>query len=281
MITSKATLKKEIGFSGVGVHSGTNVRIRLIPSSGGKIVFRRTDLDDHEVNLDIRHVEGKNCSLIVTPEGTIQTIEHLLAVLYAFSVDSVIISMDGGEIPAMDGSAKDFAEAVARVGLDPLEEKKQYIKVIDTIRVEHEDAFLTIGPDKGFRISYSIEFDHPAIGSEKLSLLVDSESFLKEIAPARTFGFLSDLDSLMSQGLAQGGSLDNAVVLDYEKVINGPLRFPDEFVRHKALDLIGDLALMGSPLLAHVSAYKAGHSLHQRAASYLLDHHECYEVVTF
>jgi len=281
MITTKATLRDEISFSGVGIHSGREVRMRLQPSSGGKIVFCRTDLDDFEVNPDIKNVDARNCSRILAPKGSIQTVEHLLAVFYALGVDSIVITMDADEVPAMDGSALDFAEKVSSTGLRFLPEKKQFIKVLDTIQVEEEGSYIIISPDSGFKISCSIEYDHPAIGFQELSISLDDETFLKEIVPARTFGFLKDYENMKKQGLALGGSLDNALVLDEKKVINGPLRYPDEFVRHKILDLIGDLSLLGFPLLARVEAYKTGHALHHKAVSALLDHRDRYEFVSF
>nr|NIM58429.1 UDP-3-O-[3-hydroxymyristoyl] N-acetylglucosamine deacetylase [Candidatus Aminicenantes bacterium] len=191
-----------------------------------------------------------------------------------FGIDSLTIEVNGDEIPIMDGSASPFAQAILEAGVKPLPERKKSIKIIKPFSIEEEDAGFSFSPDSDFRISYSIEYDHPAVQRQELSLSLDIDNFIKEIAPARTFGFMKDVPALRAQGLAAGGSLDNAVVLDEKGVISGPLRYPDEFVRHKILDLIGDLSLMGSPLIGHFMAKRAGHSLHLKAVHYLLDNPE-------
>jgi UDP-3-O-[3-hydroxymyristoyl] N-acetylglucosamine deacetylase len=267
----KRTIQNEIRFSGIGIHSGKKVDLLLKPSSSERIIFRRTDLDNLELALDPQKIETKNSTYLVSEECKIQTLEHLLAVLYMFGIDSLIIEMNGEEIPAMDGSASPFAQAILEAGVVSLPEKKNSIKIIKPFSLEEEDAVFSFSPDSDFKISYSIEYDHPAIKRQELSLSLDLENFIKEIAPARTFGFMKDVPALRAQGLAAGGSMDNAVVLDEKNVISGPLRYPDEFVRHKILDLIGDLSLMGSPLIGHFKTQKAGHSLHLKAVRFLLD----------
>jgi len=273
----KSTIQKEIHLSGIGIHSGKKVDLLLRPSSSGRIIFRRTDLDNLELALDPKRIETKSSTYLVSEECKIQTLEHLLAVLYMFGIDSLIIEINGEEIPIMDGSASPFAQAILDAGVMSLPERKKSIKIIKPFSLEEKDAAFSFSPDSDFKISYSIEYDHPAVQRQELSLSLNLENFIKEIAPARTFGFLKDVPALRAQGLAAGGSLDNAVVLDEKNVISGPLRYPDEFVRHKILDLIGDLSLMGSPLIGHFKAQRAGHSLHLKAIHFLLDNPEFWD----
>jgi UDP-3-O-[3-hydroxymyristoyl] N-acetylglucosamine deacetylase len=270
----KSTIQREIHLSGVGIHSGKNVDLLLKPSSSGEIIFRRTDLGNLELALDPKKIETKSSTYLVSEECKIQTLEHLLAVLYMSGIDSLIIEINGDEIPIMDGSASPFVQAILNAGIMALSEGKKSIKIIKPFSLDEKDAAFSFSPDSDFKITYSIEYDHPAIQRQELSLSLNLENFIKEIAPARTFGFLKDVPALRAQGLAAGGSLDNAVVLDEKSVINGPLRYPDEFVRHKILDLIGDLSLMGSPLIGHFEAQRAGHSLHLKAIHFLLDNPE-------
>jgi UDP-3-O-[3-hydroxymyristoyl] N-acetylglucosamine deacetylase len=271
---SKNTIQKEIHLSGVGIHSGKNVDLFLKPSRSGEITFRRTDLDNLELALDPRKIETKSSTYLVSEKCKIQTLEHLLAVLYMSGIDSLIIEINGDEIPIMDGSASPFVQAILNAGVMSLPESKKSIKITKPFSLDEKDAAFSFSPDSDFKITYFIEYDHPAIQKQELSLSLNLENFMKEIAPARTFGFLKDVPALRAQGLAAGGSLDNAVVLDEKSVINGPLRYPDEFVRHKILDLIGDLSLMGSPLIGHFKAQRAGHSLHLKAVHFLLDNPE-------
>ena len=273
-MTEKSTVQREIHLSGVGIHSGKKVDLLLRPSSSGGIIFRRTDLDNLELSLDPKEIETKSSTYLASKGCKIQTLEHLLAVLYIFGIDSLIIDINGDEIPIMDGSASPFVQAVLNAGIKPLPEKKKSIKILKPLIIKEKGAAISFSPASDFRITYSIEYDHPIIQKQKLSLSVNLKSFVTEIAPARTFGFLKDVPSLKAQGLAIGGSLDNAVVLDERGVISGPLRYPDEFVRHKILDLIGDLSLMGSPLIGHFKAHKAGHPLHLKAIRFLLDNPE-------
>lgn len=267
----KNTLKREVHFQGIGIHSGKKVDLWLKPSTCGQVVFRRANLDNLEVGLDPRKVEARNSTRLVSQGLRVQTIEHLLAVLHMFGIDSLVIETSEEEIPIMDGSASPFVKAISQAGKRPLIEKKRLIRILKTFVVREKDAFFSVHPDKEFRISYSIEYDHPLIRRQELSLALNRKSFAREVAPARTFGFLKDAPSLRSRGLAMGGSLENTVVLDDKGVISGPLRYPDEFVRHKILDLIGDLALLGSPLVGHFKAEKAGHRLHLKGIRFLLD----------
>lgn len=267
----KITIQKEIHLSGVGIHSGTNVNLILKPSSSGQILFRRTDLDNLEFSLDSKKIETLSSTSLAGEDYKIQTIEHLMAVLYVFGIDSAVIELNGNEIPIMDGSASPFVQAILKAGIKLLPEKKKVIKILKPFIIKEKEASVSFYPDSDFKITYCIEYDHPVIQKQELSLSINLKNFVTEIAPARTFGFLKDVPALRAQGLALGGSLENAIVLDEKDVISGPLRYPDEFVRHKILDLIGDLCLLGSPVLGHFKALKAGHALHLKAINFILD----------
>jgi len=276
---NKKTVKNEIVISGIGIHTGKTVEMKLKPSDSGQIVFRRTDVEDFEFPLDPVNVESQNCTMLKTKKGMIYTLEHLLAVLWVYGLDSLIVELDGGEVPIMDGSAAPFAQAVRQAGIKDLSQKKNTIMITKSFTVKENDASISVLPDSELRVTYHIYFQHPNIKRQKLSIYVTQENFEREIASARTFGFVEDVPDLRARGLALGGSLKNAVVLDKERVISGPLRFPDEFVRHKILDFIGDLSLMRVPVIGHFIAKKAGHILHLKMVKFLLDHPECWEKV--
>jgi UDP-3-O-[3-hydroxymyristoyl] N-acetylglucosamine deacetylase len=278
-MAAKNTIQKEIALSGIGIHSGENVSLILKPSSSGVITLRRKDLGHTEIKVDFQRMKAKRGSFLATDKGKILTLEHLLAVLYVFGIDSLVIELDGGEIPIMDGSAWPFVQALREAGIKPLPQKKKSIRILKPYSIQEKDASLSFYPDPDFKITYSIEYDHPAIKRQELSLPINLKNFVKEIAPARTFGFLKEVPHLLKEGLALGGSLENAIVLDEEKVINGPLHFPDEFVRHKILDLIGDISLLGSPVLGHFKAHKAGHVLHLKAVQFILHSPEFWDYV--
>jgi len=273
----KRTVGRDILFSGVGVHSGQLVDLRLVPSSSGEVVFRRTDLGNMELRIDPKKIEARNCSALVAAECKIQTIEHLMAALFIFGIESVLIELNGGEIPAMDGSAASFAQAIREAGVRPVTGRKKSIKILEPITIYEKGASILCYPDSDFRVSYFIEYPHPAIGRQELTVALTLDNFISGIAPARTFGFLKEVESLRGKGLTLGGSLENAIVLDDLSVMNPPLRFADEFVRHKILDLIGDFSLLGHPLIGHIRAHKAGHALHLKTVNYLLDNPELWE----
>ncbi len=273
-MAAKKTIKKEVAFFGFGIHSGKPVDLRLIPSDSGEIVFRRSDLKNLEFRLSPENIKTKNCTTLVTDKGKIQTLEHLLAVFWVNGIDSLTIELNQEEIPSMDGSALHFARAVQRVGLRELSGKKSPQKITKSLFIQEEDASISVVPDNELRITYQIEYEHPSIKKQDLSIVVNPENFEMEIAPARTFGFLEEVPALQKQGLALGGSYNNTVVLDETNVINGPLRYPDEFVRHKILDFIGDLSLIGEPMIGHFNVKKGGHALHLRVVRFLLENPE-------
>jgi len=277
----KGTIQKEIQLSGIGIHSGKKVDLLLRPSSSGEIIFRRTDLNNLELRLDPKIIETKSSTYLVSKGCKIQTLEHFLAVLFMFGIDSLIVEISGDEIPIMDGSASPFVQAILKAGIKLLSEKKKNIKILKPFIIKEKDAAVSFYPDSEFKITYSIEYDHPSIQKQKMSMSVNLKKFVTEIAPARTFGFLKDVPALRDQGLAMGGSLENAVVLDENGVISGSLRYPDEFVRHKILDLIGDLSLLGSPLIGHFEAHKAGHMLHLKAIHFILENPEFWTYIHY
>ena len=271
VVVEQRTLQKEVTLEGIGVHSGEEVRLTLKPSDSGRIMFRRMDLGARETWIDPRASEARNSTAILAQGFRIQTVEHLLASLFAFGVGSVDIELDGGEIPIMDGSARLFVLAIRKACPIGIGQMEPSARIVRPVEVRQKDALVRLEPGAGFRISYGIDFSHPAIGRQELDLSLTPEVFASEIAPARTFGFLRDAEELRKRGLALGSSLDNAIVLDDEKVVNPPLRFPDEFVRHKILDVIGDFALWGHPIIGRIRAEKAGHRLHSKALQVLLD----------
>ncbi len=270
----KKTLKKVKEITGVGVHSGQKINLTLRPSDAGYIEFIRTDLKNSAIKIDPRRIEAKFSTALKDKDKTIQTPEHLLAVLYVFGIDSLSIELDGKEIPILDGSAEPFVRLIQDGGTRELLEKKKKSKILQPFRVQAGDASIAVEPADDCRITYIIEYDHPVLRRQEIDLSISTDVFIKEIAPARTFGFLKDVPAMRSQGLALGGSLENAIVLDEHKVINGPLRFPDEFVRHKVLDFLGDLSLLGCSVSGHFKAYKAGHFLHHKLVLFLLDNPE-------
>jgi len=272
MIEQK-TIRKEIRLDGAGVHSGKSVHLVLKPSDSGEIMFRRTDLGNLESPLEPGRIESRNSTTLVGDKFRVQTVEHLMAALYAFGVNSLIIELDADEVPIMDGSALPFVRALEQAGTQGLSRKIPALKILRPFALEEKGASIVVEPVEAgdvLRLSYTIEYPHPSIGRQSLSLTFRQETFARDIAPARTFGFIRDVEMLHSQGLALGASFENTVVLDDEKVMNPPLRFPDEFVRHKLLDIAGDLALLGRPLLGLVTAHKAGHRLHFQVVQFLV-----------
>jgi UDP-3-O-[3-hydroxymyristoyl] N-acetylglucosamine deacetylase len=271
------TLSREFELPGVGVHSGKPVRLAVFPMGEGGLVFRRTDLDGLEIPLRGGRFEARNSTAIVAGKFRIATIEHLLAALFAFGVRDAVITLDADEVPILDGSALPFVRAIEQAGTRVLTSPAAGLRIVRPFAVEEDGASIVVEPPlagDALDLSYSIEYVHAAIGTQTLSVTLDPESFAREIAPARTFGFLRDVEALRARGLALGASYENTVVLDADRVVSGPLRFPDEFVRHKLLDLTGDLALLGRPLAGRITAQKAGHRLHLEVVRFLRAHPE-------
>ncbi len=234
-------------------------------------MFRRTDLDGFRVEAHVRNVARVSYATSLMKQGVLlSTTEHILAALYSCGVDNVFVEIDNLEVPILDGSAQPFLQMLNRAGLRRLRRRRTYLKVIKPLEVSEGDRRIGIYPCDEFRVSCFVDYAHPKVGRQEIEIRVNRESFTRELATARTFGFMSDFEELRAMGLIRGGSLENAIVLSADDILNGPVRFPDEFVRHKALDLIGDLALLGRPLKARVVAHKAGHALHTQLVTRLL-----------
>ncbi|MGC1618495.1 MAG: UDP-3-O-acyl-N-acetylglucosamine deacetylase [Candidatus Acidiferrum sp.] len=268
----QSTIAKEALAEGVGLHTGVSGHVRLLPAPADTgIVFRRTDLDHFPIEAQGHNVARVSYATSLMKQGVLlSTTEHLLAAIYSCGIDNVYIDIDSIEIPILDGSAEPFIQMLEKAGVRKLRRKRRYLKVLRSLEVEEGDRRIGIYPADEFRVRCYVDFPHPLVGRQEIEMVVNPETFRQLLARARTFCFERDIEPLRSMGLIRGGSLENAIVLTNDGVMNGPLRFPDEFGRHKALDLIGDLALIGLPLLARVEAHKAGHALHTQLVSRLL-----------
>jgi UDP-3-O-[3-hydroxymyristoyl] N-acetylglucosamine deacetylase len=281
------TLKSPVSASGVGLHTGKKVRITLRPAPvDAGIVFRRIDLP-HAMDLPaLAEMVGETrlSSCLVRGEAKVYTVEHLMSALGGLGVDNAIIDIDAEEVPIMDGSAAPFVLLVQQAGLTEQAAPKKFIRVLRRVEVKDGDKWARFEPYEGYRLAFSIDFNHPVIDRSTQSVAIDfgQTSYLKEISRARTFGFMQDVENLRENGLALGGGLDNAVVLDEYRVLNAEgLRFADEFIRHKLLDAVGDLYLLGRPLLGAFSAHKSGHALNNRLLRALLADATAYETAVF
>lgn len=268
----QSTIARETCTQGVGLHTGVFGRVALLPAPADTgIVFRRTDLENFRIEAHGHNVARVSYATSLMKQGVLlSTTEHLLAAIYSCGVDNIYVDIDSIEVPILDGSAEPFMQMLERAGLRKLRRRRKYLKVLKALEVEEGDRRIGIYPANEFRVRCYVDFAHPLVGKQELEMVVSPESFRQLLARARTFCFERDIEPLRSMGLIRGGSLENAIVLTNDGVMNGPLRFEDEFGRHKALDLIGDLALVGLPLLARVEAHKAGHSLHTQLVSRLL-----------
>ncbi|MGH9468646.1 MAG: UDP-3-O-acyl-N-acetylglucosamine deacetylase [Terriglobales bacterium] len=271
-MANEATLARPASTQGVGLHSGASARLQLLPAPAGSgICFRRTDLDDFKVEARSANIAKVSYATSLMKQGVfISTTEHLLSALMGAGVDNVVAELDNLELPILDGSALPFVEMIAAARLRRQPRRQRVIEIIEPLELREGEKFIGIYPCSEYSLRYSIDFPHPVIGRQEFSLTLTPESYRQELAPARTFGFLADFPAMRRQGLIRGGSLHNAVVLDERRVVNGDLRYRDEFVRHKMLDLIGDLALLGAPLRAEVRADRAGHALHTALVQRLL-----------
>ena len=281
------TLKSLVSASGVGLHTGQKVRMTLRPAPADTgIVFRRVDLAS-PVDIPARAElvgEARLASTLVKGDVKIQTVEHLMSALGGLGVDNAYVDLDAPELPIMDGSAGPFVMLIQQAGLEQQAAPKRFLRVLRRVEVTDGDKWARLEPYDGYKLSFSIDFRHPVIERSTQSVSIDfaETSYVKEIARARTFGFMHDVEDLRDSGLALGGGLDNAVVLDEYRVLNAEgLRFADEFIRHKLLDANGDLYLLGKPLLAAFSAHKSGHALNNRLLRVLLADAGALETVSF
>jgi UDP-3-O-[3-hydroxymyristoyl] N-acetylglucosamine deacetylase len=278
----QTTIHREVKTEGVGLHTGVHSKVRLVPAPADTgIVFRRVDLDLFPIEAHGHNVARVSYATSLMKSGVLlSTTEHLLAAIYSCGIDNVFIDIDAIEVPILDGSAEPFMQMLDQAGVRRLRRKRRYLKVVKPVEVVEDGRRIGIYPADEFRVRCYVDFPHPLVGQQEVEMVVDAGSFRQVLSRARTFCFETDIEPLRAMGLIRGGSLENAIVLTRDGVLNGPLRYPDEFGRHKALDLIGDLALVGLPLLGRVVARKAGHALHTQLVSRLLADSNSWAIAT-
>ncbi len=279
----QTTIGASFEASGVGLHSNSPVRVRVHPAAAYTgYLFRRLDLNSFEIPAAPQYVAHVSYATTLMKSGVmISTVEHLLSALMGCGVDNVIIEIDSLEVPILDGSSKPWVELIERAGIIKQQAPRAFLRILKRVAVSEKQRVMSIEPDEEFRISCLIEFPHPLIGCQQRSVVLRDGNYAAEIAPARTFGFVEEVQKLRQNGLARGGSLENAVALTRDGILNPEgLRFEDEFVRHKILDIIGDLALCGMPILGHVRSIRSGHGLHNMLLSTLLRDPSAWEVTT-
>ena len=281
------TLKNSIKTTGVGLHTGARVEIMLRPAAPNSgIVFHRVDLERPvSIPADALHVGETRLSSTLKHDGAaISTVEHMMSALAGLGIDNIHIDVAGPEIPIMDGSASPFVFLLQSAGIVEQDAPKRYLRIIDTVEVRDGDKWARFEPFNGFKLDFTIDFPHPMFGTENRHVVIDfaEHSYVKEVARARTFGFMQDVEAMRSAGLALGGSLQNAIVLDETRVLNTEgLRYDNEFVKHKVLDAIGDLYLLGKPLIGQYTAFKPGHALNNAVARALLARTDAWDLVAF
>ena len=282
-MNAQRTLRRSVSCKGIGLHSGNKVTLALKPAPADSgIRFRRTDLGGLEVPATITHLGGgiHYQTGLMREAVAVETVEHLLSALAALGIDNAVIELNHPEVPIMDGSAAPFVYLILNeAGVKPLAAPRRYLKVLRPISVTHGDKRIALYPSDHFKVTYSISFDHPLLRHQSRTMTISEGTFVEEIAPARTFGFLKEVEMLRQRGLALGGSLDNAIVLGETGVLNNALRFDDEFVRHKILDVIGDLSLVGHPVIGHLVAHRGGHALHTAFAARILEEPDAWRLV--
>jgi UDP-3-O-[3-hydroxymyristoyl] N-acetylglucosamine deacetylase len=283
-LTYQQTIASPVGTSGIGLHTGVTVNLRLLPAPAKTgIVFKRTDLEGFTIEALAGHVTRVSYATSLMKKGVlISTTEHLLSALAATNIDNVYAEIDNLELPILDGSAQPFVRMIAKAGVKRQRARRLYARVLKPVEVVEGNKRIAVYPSNTLRITYRIAFSHPLIGEQSLEFAPTRGNYPAEIAPARTFGFLEEVEMLRQSGLVRGGSLENAVVLTHDGVMNPEgLRFPDEFCRHKILDVIGDLALLGHPLVGHVEAERAGHAMHFALVDRLLREKGSFSLVPF
>jgi len=275
------TIKRAVEAIGIGLHKGVPVKLRLEPmAENSGIVFYRSD-KGVSIPLKPDYVVDTKMATVIGNEGAVvSTIEHLMSAVYAFGIDNLRIIVDNDEVPIMDGSAVSFVMMIEEAGIKELEAPKKFIKITKEVEVRDGEKFARLKPSEKISFDFEINFDHPVIGNQKYSFNFSTKNYIEEIARARTFGFLKEVQYLRSIGLALGGSLENAIVLDDKKILNDSLRFEDEFVRHKILDAIGDMSLLGANFVGSYEAYASGHHLNHLLTKKVMAEN-AFEVVTF
>ena len=277
------TLNRPVDAAGVGLHSGVPVRIRILPAPPSTgIVFVRTDLEGFTIPASWRYVQKVSYATSLMRQGVlISTTEHLLSTFYSMGIDNAYVEIDNLEVPILDGSGQPFVDLIRAAGIRQSRRHKRYLRIRKPVSVEGGGKRISILPADRFLLTCEVFFPHALVGRQTLDMEVTPENYAVELAPARTFGFEYELHQMRNMGLIRGASLDNAVCFDRESILNpGGLRFPDECCRHKALDLIGDLALIGKPLLGHVIAEKAGHAMHFALVNKIMSDPTIYEIIT-
>ena len=286
-MVKQRTLKNPVQATGVGLHTGERVDLTLRPASANSgIVFRRVDLDPVvEIRAEAHTVHDTRLSTCMEANGVrVATIEHLMSAFAGFGVDNAYVDLSSAEVPIMDGSAGTFIFLLQSAGITEQSVAKKFIRIKKTVEVKDGDKWVRFEPFNGYKLNFTINFAHPVFATSKQDVTVDlgEHSYIKEVSRARTFGFMHDVEAMRAQGLALGGNLDNAIVMDEYRVINPDgLRFEDEFVKHKVLDAIGDLYLLGHPLIGAFSGYKSGHALNNALLRALLADEQAWEFVTF
>ena len=281
----QTTLARPTTISGIGLHTGRRINMTLRPAEAGVgIVFHRK-IDDHTVTIEATSsnvVDTRMATVLGKGDVRVSTVEHLLAALSAYGIDNLHIDIDGPEVPIMDGSAAPFISVIEEAGQHRHTHSRKFLSIRQPVSVIDGEKRVSIIPSRFFRITFDIAFQHPCIALQQRSVKVTSEGFRRDLAPARTFGFLRDVEMLKAAGLARGGSLENAIVVDDEQILNPEgLRFQDEFVRHKIHDAIGDLSLIGYPILGHVRAFKAGHDINHQLVNKILENPENWKILEF
>jgi len=278
---NQTTIRKPVGVAGIGLHTGApaSISLKSAPENTG-YVFIRTDLDNFEIPASVEYISHCSYATTLLKNGVVlSTCEHLLSALRGCGVDNCFIEIDNIELPIMDGSSENFVELIEQAGIVEQTAARRYFRVLRSVSIEEGDRTMSISPSDTFEVECVIDFKHPYINRQGLHFIAENGSFRQQIASARTFGFTQEIEMLRKANLARGGSLDNAIVLTPDGMLNEtPLRFDDEFVRHKILDIIGDLALLGMPLLGKVTAEKSGHSVHAQLMSKLLKTEGAWEI---
>ena len=278
----ETTVIRPVEVSGIGLHSGLEASVRILPAAASSgIIFVRTDLESFEIPAQWKHVARVSYATSLMRKGVLlSTTEHLLSALYGMGIDNARVEIDNLEVPIFDGSALPFATLLRQAGVQSLRRRRRFLKIVRPLEVRDGQKLVTVLPSHEFRITCRTDYNHPLAGAQQIEMEVSSGSYSREIAPARTFGFEDELGRMRDMGLIRGASLDNAVCFTSDGVLNpGGLRFPDECCRHKVLDLIGDLALIGRPILGHVIAERAGHAMHAALVNKIMHDPSCYELV--
>jgi UDP-3-O-[3-hydroxymyristoyl] N-acetylglucosamine deacetylase len=280
-MSQQQTVRRSTSCAGIGLHSGRKVTLSLKPAPADfGIRFRRSDLNGFEVPATVQHLGGINYATGLTRDAVrIDTVEHLMAALASLGIDNAIVELNSPEVPIMDGSAAPFIYLIQEAGVKPLAAPRRFIKVLRPIALSRGDKRIALYPSDHFKVTYSIAYDHPLLRQQSRTMRITESVFIDDIAPARTFTFLKEVEQLRQHGLALGGSLENAVVIGETGVLNNVLRFADEFVRHKILDAIGDLALLGHPVIGHLVAHRGGHGLHTAFAAQVMAERDSWQLV--